>query len=131
VIRLADDFQAEFPGVSGFSARNIWHMRELYAHYRERTKLQPLVAETPWSHNIAILSRCRDDLEREFYLRMNQRMRWTKNAIIHEIENRTYEKTLATQTNFDTTLPEPLRQEAVLAIRDEYTFDFLELNASF
>jgi predicted nuclease of restriction endonuclease-like (RecB) superfamily len=43
------------------------------------------------------------------------------------IENRTYEKTLLNQTNFDPALPEYIRNQAKLAIKDEYNFDFLEL----
>jgi uncharacterized protein DUF1016 len=45
-------------------------MREFYLTYHEKPKLTPLVAEIGWSHNLVILERCKDDLEREFYLRM-------------------------------------------------------------
>lgn len=47
--------------------------------------------------------------------------------LIHQIENKTYEKYLLNQTNFDQTLPESIKQQAHLAIKDEYTFDFLNL----
>jgi hypothetical protein len=33
VERLAKDLQAEFPGMQGFSARNIWRMRDFYLSY--------------------------------------------------------------------------------------------------
>lgn len=127
VENLARDLQTEFPGIQGFSIRNIWNMRSLYTAYATLPRLQPLVAEIAWSHNIAILDRCKDPLQREFYLRMTRRMGWTKRDLIHQIENQTYEKTLISQTNFDTTLPEPLRDQAKLALKDEYLFDFLEL----
>jgi YhcG PDDEXK nuclease domain len=45
----------------------------------------------------------------------------------HQIENETYEKTMLGQTNFEETLPEEIRGQATLAVKDEYTFDFLEL----
>ena len=47
--------------------------------------------------------------------------------MIHQIENQTYEKTLLNQTNFEQTLPVEIRNQAKLAVKDEYTFDFLEL----
>ena len=66
-------------------------------------------------------------MEREFYLRMTKKFGWSKNVLIHQIENQSYEKTLLGQTNFDRTVtPEP-RAQAKLAVKDEYTFDFLEL----
>lgn len=127
VEQLAKDIQSEFPGISGFSIRNLWNMRNFYLTYSQNEKLQPLVAEIGWTHNIVILEKCKDDLEREFYIRMTQRFGWTKNVLIHQIDNRTYEKTLLNQTNFDSTLTTEIIQQAKLAIKDEYTFDFLEL----
>ncbi len=127
VERLAKDLQAEFLGMSGFSAQNLWYMRQLYSTYRENAKLQRLVGEIGWSHNLIIFSKCKDDLQREFYIRMTRKMGWTKNVLIHQIENQSYEKTLLNQTNFAQTLPEEIRQRARLAVKDEYTFDFLEL----
>jgi predicted nuclease of restriction endonuclease-like (RecB) superfamily len=127
VEQLAKDLQAEFPGIQGFSVRNIWYMRNFYHAYQKNEKLQPLVAEIGWAHNLIIMSKCKNDLEREFYIRMTRKFGWTKPVLIHHIENQTYEKTLLNQTNFDQTLPEEIRLQAKLAVKDEYTFDFLEL----
>jgi predicted nuclease of restriction endonuclease-like (RecB) superfamily len=85
------------------------------------------VAEIGWTHNLVIMEKCKNDLEREFYLRMTRKFGWTKNVLIHQIENQTYEKTLLNQTNFEQTLPANIRDQAKLAVKDEYTFDFLEL----
>ena len=43
VERLAADLQAEFPGVSGFSASNLWRMKGFYEVYAPSEKLAPLV----------------------------------------------------------------------------------------
>lgn len=56
-----------------------------------------MAAEIGWTHNQAILERCKDDLEREFYLRMTRRMGWTRRVLIHQIESQSYEKTLLSQ----------------------------------
>jgi predicted nuclease of restriction endonuclease-like (RecB) superfamily len=76
---------------------------------------------------LVILERCKDSAQRQFYLERTKQFGWTKNVLIHQIENKTYEKTLLNQTNFDTALPEQIRNQAKLAVKDEYTFDFLEL----
>ena len=45
VRRLAQDLQASFPGVAGFSPRNVWLMRAFYLGYStESAKLQQAVA---------------------------------------------------------------------------------------
>jgi len=56
---LARGLQTEFPGMSGFSARNIWNMRSYYFAYHNHEKLQTLSAEISWSHNLTILERCK------------------------------------------------------------------------
>ena len=125
---LAVDLQKEFPGVQGYSKDNLWRMRKFFIQYQDNQKLAPMVQEIGWTHNIFIMERCGDDLEREFYIRMTRKYGWTKNVLLHQIDNKTYEKTLLNQTNFDKALPQNIKNQAKLAVKDEYTFDFLELS---
>lgn len=125
--RLAEDLRAEFPGIAGFSRRNVFYMREFYVAYRDLPKVQPLVALIGWTHNLIVLTRCSDPLEREFYVRMTRKFGWSKNVLIHQIDNQSYEKTLLGQTNFDKAVTPAIRAQAKLAVKDEYLFDFLEL----
>ncbi len=70
---LSRDIQTEFPGRNGFTARNLWNMLDFFRAYADKPKLQPLVAEISWAKNLLILARCKEDLEREFYLRATAR----------------------------------------------------------
>ena len=124
---LSNELQKEFPNIKGFSARNLWNMRNFFVTYNENEILQPMVAEISWTKNTIIMDRCKDDLEREFYIRMTKKYGWTKNVLINNLENKAYEKYLLNQTNFDETVPEKYRIQAKLAVKDEYTFDFLEM----
>jgi predicted nuclease of restriction endonuclease-like (RecB) superfamily len=127
VARLAADLRQEFPGVRGFSVQNLWYMRQFFLAYSGSEKLQPLVGEISWAKNLVIMSRCKEPLEREFYLKMTRKFGWTKAVLIHQVDNQSYEKTLLGQTNFERALSPELRAQARLAVQDEYTFDFLEL----
>ena len=124
---LARDLQIEFPGQNGFSARNLWSMGQFYAEYRSRTNLLTLLAEISWSKNLLIMNRCKDDLEREFYIRATARFGWTFAVLQHQIDSKSYESYLLNQTSFDQTLPPEIKAQAVLAVKDHYTFDFLGL----
>lgn len=63
VEKIAKDLQAEFVGERGFSARNMWRMKQFYELYSESVILPPLVAEIGWSHNAKMIfdkeKRCR------------------------------------------------------------------------
>jgi len=125
---LAKDLQKEFPGIQGFSARNIWNMRTLYLTYKDNEKLQPMVAEISWTKNIIILERCKDELRREFYLKTTKKFGWTKDVLINQLEAGAFERYMANQTNFDKAVPAKYRHQAKLAVKDEYSFDFLEMS---
>ena len=131
VENLSSDLRQEFPGVAGFSVQNLWYMRQFYLEYNGHEKLQPLVGEIAWTHNLVIMGKCKDPLEREFYLRMTRKFGWSKNVLIHQIDNQSYEKAMLGQTNFDKVLTPELRAQAKLAVKDEYTFDFLELGEEY
>lgn len=128
VEKLSKELQKEFPNTKGYSPQNLWYMRQFYLEYYQSANLQPLVGEISWTKNIIIMSKCKDDLQREFYIRMTKKYGWTKAVLRHQIANQSYEKYLLNQTSFDQTLPEHLQGQAKLAIKDEYTFDFLELS---
>lgn len=87
--------------------------------------------EISWSNNIIIMEKCKDDLQREFYIQMTKRYGWTKRILTNFIEAQTYKKYLLNQTNFDLTLPVEQRVQAKLAVKDEYTFDFAELSPEY
>ncbi|MBK7635195.1 MAG: DUF1016 family protein [Saprospiraceae bacterium] len=128
---LSEDLQKEFPGVQGYSISNLWRMRSFYIEYQADTKLAPLVREIGWSHNIVIFEKCKDALEREYYIKMTKQFGWTKAVLIHQIENKNYEMFLMNQTNFDKTIAADYRDQAKLAIKDEYSFDFLEMSEDY
>ena len=62
VENLARDLQTEFPGRNGFSAPNLWLMRQFCNEYRDKPKLQSLIGEISWSKNLLVMARCKDDL---------------------------------------------------------------------
>lgn len=127
VKNLSDALQREFVGTKGFSERNLWNMRNYYIEYKDNQKLQTLSAEIGWSHNVAIFQKCKEKLEREFYILSSIKFGWSYRVLDNHIDNKSYEKYLLNQTNFDKTLPDQYKHQAKLAVKDEYNFDFLEL----
>lgn len=127
VKKMALDLQKEFPGISGFSAQNLWYMRQFYLEYSKLPNLQPLVGEISWTKHLLIMARCKDGREREFYIKMTKKYGWTKNVLQHKLDTKTFEKTMTGHTNFSKTLPAGIKNQAKLAVKDEYTFDFLEM----
>ncbi len=124
---LSKELQKEFPAIGGFSATNLWYMVQFYSEYHTDPNLQPLVGEISWTKHLVILSKCKDNQERLFYTIATKKFGWTKDVLIHQVENKTYQKYLLNQTNFDDVLPEKIKNQAYLAVKDQYNFGFLEM----
>ena len=128
VENLSRDIQKEFPGIKGFGVSNMWDMARFYAEYRSNEILQPLVGEISWSKHIVILTKCKEPQQRQFYILATKKYGWTKDVLLNKIEAKAYENYLLGQSNFDTTLPEKVKNQAILALKDEYTFDLVGLS---
>lgn len=128
VENLSRDIQKEFPGIKGFGVSNMWDMARFYSEYRSNEILQPLVGEISWSKHIVILTKCKETQQRQFYILSTKKYGWTKDVLINKIEAKTYENYLLDQSNFDMTLPEKIKNQAILALKDEYTFDLVGLS---
>ena len=125
--QLAEDLQKEFPQNSGFSSQNLWYMRKIYITYKNKPKLQPLVGEIPWSHNLIILDKTKNDYEKEYYCRMVLKYSWSKRILAHQIETKSFERFIMDKKsqNFDETLPVKISNKAKLFIKNNYMLDFL------
>ena len=89
VDRLARDLQLEFPGMAGFSPRNVWRMRAFYLAWTEEVFAQPVqesdreilpqaVAEIPWGHNVWLLEKLKDPTVRLWYARQTVANGWSR-----------------------------------------------------
>ena len=67
---FADYLKRTYPSASGFSAQNLWRMKQFYETYRDNEKLSPLVREISWSNNLLIMTGCKTNESKEFYMRL-------------------------------------------------------------
>ena len=81
VEQLAQHIATTQPGLRGFSAKNIWRMRQVFEAYRDSPILSALLRELPWTHNLIILSRSKRPEEREFYLKRAAQEKWSSREL--------------------------------------------------
>jgi predicted nuclease of restriction endonuclease-like (RecB) superfamily len=129
VERLSVDLKAEFPGMTGFSPRNLWDIKRFYDTYRDAPEfLRQAVAEIPWGHNILIMQRSKDESARRYYLEATTRLGWTRNVLLNQIKGGAYEVSLQDKShNFAAVLPEYLAEQAEETLKSRYSLDFLGL----
>src|SRR6516225_2329201 len=129
VQQLADHIAQTHPDLRGFTRRNLFRMRQFYETYRGDEKVSPLVRQLPWTHNLLILSRAKRAEEREFYLRMALRERWSKRELERQLNGALFERVVLSPAK----VSPPVRQlhpDAGSVFRDAYLVDFLDLPAA-
>ncbi len=124
VEQLSLDLRAEFPGMKGVSANNLWLMRQFYSEYSSPAILEQLVQElqsqrldspeaavgesaileqlvqevlspVPWGHLVEIAKKVKAPRERLYYLRATAQFGWTRAVLLNQIKADAYGRSLA------------------------------------
>jgi len=129
VEQMSKDLKSEFGEKSGYSTQNLWYMRQFYNSYKENTNLQQLVGEIPWGTNIVIFTKCKDDIQKEYYIKNTIEFGWNRNGLTHHIKTNLFERDDQKEklNNFQLALPAELSELATDIIKSEYNLEFLEV----
>ena len=129
VEQMSKDLISEFGEKSGYSSSNLWRMRNFYLSYQDNEKLAQLVREIPWGSNILIFSKCKNDLEKEYYINQAIENCWNRNVLMHHIKTNlfTRDRLEAKSNNFEISLPQELSELAQDIVKSEYNLEFLEV----
>lgn len=126
VDQLAEYIAQQHPELKGFTRANLFRMRQFFDIYQNDKNVAPLVRQLPWTHNLLILSRCKRAEEREFYLRLCQRERWTKRELERQLAGALFERTILTPPIVSPVTTQ-LYPDATTVFKDSYLLDFLHL----
>jgi predicted nuclease of restriction endonuclease-like (RecB) superfamily len=125
--QLSSDLHAEFPGMKGFSPRNLKYMRKFAQEYPDAEFVQQVVAQLPWGHHTCLLDRVPDKQNRLFYVKQAMEHGWSRNRMVSQIEGLLHQRQGKAITNFKEKLPSLQSDLAHYALKDPYLFDFLSI----
>ncbi len=117
------------PDLGGFSASNLWRMRQFFETYRESPILAALLRELPWTHNMSILGKCKRAEEREFYLRLAVREKWSSRELDRQLDGCLFERVALAPPKLSPAVG-ALHPGAQNIFKDTYLLDFLNLPAA-
>ena len=124
---LALYIQKQFPGIKGFNRRGLYRMKQFYELYEGNEIVSPLVTQLSWTNHLLIMSGCKSDEEREFYMRLAIKERYTKRQLERQMDSGYYERYMLSK---DKILPEKVQSE-LNPFLDSYVIEFLDLPSYF
>ena len=127
VADFASFLQSERPEIRGFSASNIWRMRQFYETYIDNEKLATLSREITWSNNLLIMARAKSNEAREFYLLLTQKNNYSARELERQIDSMLFERTVISDEQNQLFIS---KNTGLADLRDSYVLEFLNLPES-
>ena len=120
---LANHIQRQFPGIKGFTRRGLYRMKKFYETYATDQKVTTLLSQISWSNHLLIMAASKSPEEREFYIKLAIKERYSYRQLERQIDSGYYERYMLSKKKL---LPEaiPSHQNPFL---DSYVIEFLDL----
>ena len=128
VEQMAQDLQASYPGMKGFSRSSLFAMRQFFAFFSPRFEVVPQpVGQLPWGHVRTLLAKVKSVDLVLLYAQAYAEHGWSRTVLEWQIEQRFHERVGQAVGNFAQTLPAPQSELVQQSLKDPYVFDFLTL----
>ena len=121
---IASEIQEAFPGIKGFNRRGLYRMKQFYETYKDNEIVTPLVTQISWTNHLLIMSGCKSDEEREFYIRLCIQENYSKRQLERQLDSGYYERYMLSK---DVLLPESVKKLGENPFLDSYVMEFLDL----
>ncbi len=114
------------PGLHGFSRPNLFRMKQFYEAYRDEAIVSALLRQLPWTHHLIILGQSKRPEEREFYVRIAAKERWSSRQLERQFNAALFERVVLSPPKVSAAVRQ-MHPEAVDVFRDAYNVEFLGL----
>ena len=124
---LSEYIRQQFPGIKGVNRRGLYRMKQFYETYARNEKVSALLTQLSWTNHLIIMSGSKSNEEREFYIRLAVKERYSSRQLERQMDSGYYERYMLSKEKL---LPEPLniQQNPFL---DSYVVEFLDLPDTF
>ena len=125
---ISREIQETFPGIKGFNRRGLYRMKKFYETYKDNEIVTPLVTQISWTNHLLIMSGCKTDEEKEFYIRLCIKENYSKRQLERQLDSGYYERYMLSK---ETLLPESVKKLEENPFLDSYVMEFLDLPNEF
>lgn len=126
--RLSHDLKESFPGMAGFSPRNLKYMRKFAESWPDSAIVQRTVALIPWRSNLSLMDKLENPTARLWYAQETIKNGWSKEWLDICIESHLMERQGSEPSNFKKTLSLSKAEKVQQIFKDPYLFDFLGID---
>lgn len=126
VNQLAAHLKERLPDSTGYSSQNLWRMKQFYEAYCRYPILSTVLRELGWSSHLHIISKTKTIEEKEFYLRLAIKERYSVRELERQIDSGLFERVILSKKKVSP-LVTRIHPKAPEVFKDTYILDFLNL----
>jgi predicted nuclease of restriction endonuclease-like (RecB) superfamily len=120
----AEYIKKNSPEIKGFSRRGLYRMLQFYETYRDNEFVSALLTQISWTNHLLIMSGTKSIEEKEFYLSLCVREKYSSRELERQIKSSYYQRyMLSTQT----LQPVDVLRSENARFLDSYVLEFLDL----
>lgn len=125
VENVADFFSENYPDLKGFTRRGLYRMKQFYELYKDDEKVSPVVTQLSWTNHLKIMSGSKSKEERQFYIELAVREKYSKRELERQMDSGYYERYMLSNGE---SLPaiQKAKQETHNLFMDSYVLEFLD-----
>lgn len=128
VDELATFISENCPEVKGFNRRGLYRMKQFYETYKDNQFVSPLVTQISWTNHLLILSSTKTDEEREFYIKLCLKEKFSKRELERQLDSGYFERYMLSTEKLETVpVPSTIKNNFL----DTYVLEFLSLPDKF
>ncbi len=116
------------PGVKGFNRRGLYRMKQFFETYKDKEFVSTLLTQISWSNHLAILSSSKSDEEREFYIKLSIKERYSARELQRQLDSGYFERYMLSTKKLE---PVPVESAIKNNFLDTYVLEFLSLPKRF
>jgi len=125
---LAAHIKEKEPQLKGFNRRGLYRMRQFYETYKDQIRLIEMTRKVSWTHNLIIMSSAKTIEEKEFYLQLSTKERYSKRELNRQISSGFFERTMLSEEIVSPLVTQLRENPNVSSVfKDTYLFEFLDL----
>ena len=123
---LAEYIQENHPEFKGFTRRGLYRMRQFYETYYHNKFVSTVLTQISWSSHLHILSKTKTIEEKEFYLRLAIKERYSVRELERQIDSGLFERVILSKKKVSSLMTQ-IHPKAPDVFKDTYILDFLNL----
>lgn len=112
------------PEIKGFNRRGLYRMRQFYETYKNNEFVSTVLTQINWATHMLIISSTKDIQEREFYMALCVKEKYSYRELERQIKSAYYQRYMLSSEKL---LPESVPHNENARFLDSYVLEFLDL----